>query len=66
MVEVISNAKIDFIVVAVTIMIHQSLAESADHFWWPAEFENVANVYIKNIKHLENPGPLLLTAPSSV
>ena len=38
--------------------------ESAGHFWQPEEFENVANPYFKNLEHLQNPGHLLLTAPS--
>ena len=44
-------------------MIRQLLADSAGHFWQPAEFENVANPYIENLKHLQNLGHLLLTAP---
>ena len=55
---------IDFIVVAITIMLRRSLAESAGHFWWPAEFENVANPDFENLKHLQNPGHLSLTKPS--
>ena len=45
-------------------MLHRSLAESAGHFWCPAEFENVANPYIGNLKHLQDPGHLSMTAPS--
>ena len=41
-----------------------SLAESAGHFWHPAEFENAANPDFENLKHLQNPGHLSLTAPS--
>ena len=40
------------------------LAESAGHFWWPAEFENVAKSDFENLKHLQNPGHLPLTAAS--
>ena len=40
------------------------LAESAGHFWWPAEFENVANPDFENPKHLQNPGHLPMTAAS--
>ena len=40
------------------------IAESAGHFWQPAEFENVANPYFENLKHLQNPGHLSLTALS--
>ena len=47
------NDKIDFVFVAINIMLHQSLAESADHFWWPAELENVANLDFENLKHLK-------------
>ena len=42
-------------------MLHFLLAESAGHFWQPAEIENVANQYFENIKHLKNPRHLLLT-----
>ena len=45
-------------------MIRRSLADSAGQFWWPEEFENVANPYFKNLKHLQNPGHLLLTKSS--
>ena len=45
-------------------MLRRSLAESTGHFWWPAEFENVANPYFENLKHLQNPGHLSLTAYS--
>ena len=55
---------IDFIVVAISIMLRRSLAESAGHFWWPAEFENVASPDYENLKHLQNPGHLSLTTPS--
>ena len=52
---------IDFIFFAIIIMLRWSLAESAGHFWWPAEFENVANPDFENLKHLQNPGHLPLT-----
>ena len=55
---------IDFIVVAITIVLRWSLDESAGRFWWPAEFENVENPYVKNLKHLQNSGHLSLTAPT--
>ena len=45
-------------------MIYWLLTESAGHFWWPTEFENVANKDFEHLKHLENRGHLLLTAPS--
>ena len=64
MVEVRSNVKIYFIVVSVTIMLYRSLGESAGQFWQSAEFENVANQYFENLKHLQNPGDLLLAAAS--
>ena len=51
----------DFIVVAATIMLRRLLAESAGHFWWPAEFEDVANSDFENIKHFHNPEHLPLT-----
>ena len=43
-------------------MLHRSLAESAGHFWQPAKFENMANPDFKDLKHLQNPGSLLITA----
>ena len=49
---------------AITIMLRRSLAESAGHFWQPAEFENVANPDFENLKHLQNPGYLSQTTPS--
>ena len=52
-IEVINNLNMDF---AINVMLRQSLAESAGHFWWPSEFENVANPYFENAKHLQNPG----------
>ena len=45
-------------------MLRRSLAEIASHFWWPVEFENVANPDFESLKHLQNPGHLSLTAPS--
>ena len=45
-------------------MLHQSFADSAGNFWWPEEFEKVANPYFNNLKHLQNPGHLLLTTSS--
>ena len=45
-------------------MLRWSLAESSGHFWWPEEFENVENLDFGNLKHLQNPGHLSLTAPS--
>ena len=45
-------------------MLRRSLAENAGHFWWPAEFKNMANPYFENLKHLRNPGHLSLTEPS--
>ena len=45
-------------------MLRQLLAESAGTFWWPAEFENVANPDSEIFKHLQNSGHLSLTAPS--
>ena len=45
-------------------MLLRPLANSAGHFWWPAEFKNVANPDFGNLKHLQNPGHLSLTAPS--
>ena len=63
MVEVSSNVKIGFIVIYIIIMLHWSLTESAGDCWQPAEFENVANLDFENLKHLQNPGHLLLTEP---
>ena len=45
-------------------MIRWSISESPSRFWWPSEFENVANPAFKNLKHFQNPGHLLLTEPS--
>ena len=42
-------------------MLRRFLADSAVHFWWPEEFENVANPYFDHLKHLQNPGHLSLT-----
>ena len=64
-VEVSSNVKIRFIVVNITIMLFRYLAESFGHCWWPAEFENVANPHFETLKHLQNPGHLLLTETST-
>ena len=64
MVEFISNVKIEFIVIAITIMIRQLLDESAGQFLQPAEFENEANPDFENLKHLQNSGQLSLTAHS--
>ena len=47
-------------------MLRPSHAESDGHFWQPAEFENVANPDFENLKHLQNPGHLSLTAPSII
>ena len=44
-------------------MLRWSLFESAGHFWQSAEYENVTNLDLENIKHLQNHGHLLLTAP---
>ena len=45
-------------------MLRRLLANIAGHFWWPEESENVANPYFNNLKHLQNPGHLLLTKSS--
>ena len=45
-------------------MIRRYLADSAGQFWWPEEFEDVTNPYFDNLKHLLNPGHLLLTKSS--
>ena len=45
-------------------MIRPLLADSANNFCWPEEFENLANPDFKNLKHLQNSGHLSLTAPS--
>ena len=37
-------------------MLLQLLAESAGHFWWPAESENLENPDFKNLKHLQKSG----------
>ena len=43
---------------AITSMLGWSLFDSAVQFWWPTEFENVANPDFENIEHLQNPGHL--------
>ena len=40
--------------------------DSSGHFWHPEEFKNVANPDFENIKHLQNPGHLPLTAASII
>ena len=45
-------------------MLRRSLADSTGHFWQPTEFKNAENPDFENLKHLHNPGHLLLTAPS--
>ena len=64
-VEVYSNFKTYLIVVTITIMIRWSHDESAGLFWWPAEFENVANPDFESFKHLQNRGHLPLTESST-
>ena len=46
-------------------MLYRSLGESACHFWHPEEFENVSNPDFENLKHLQNPGYLPLTAANA-
>ena len=57
---------IDLIVLVITIILCWSLGESAGHFWKPEKFENVANSDFENLKHLQKPGDLSLTAPSII
>ena len=64
MVEFSSNVNMDFIVIAITIMLCRSLAESVGHSWWPEEFKNVVDLDFENLKHLQNPGHLSLTEAS--
>ena len=59
-VEVSSNVRIEFIVVAITMMLHLLPAESAGHFWQPVEIESLANLDFEHLKHLQNPGHLPL------
>ena len=47
-------------------MLRRLLAESDGRFWKTVEFENVANPDFKNLKHLQNPGHLSLTVPSTI
>ena len=65
MIEKISNIRINFIVVVITIMIHQSHVENAGHFWQLVEFEKWANPDFENLKHLQNPGHLPLNEAST-
>ena len=44
-------------------MLHQFLALSVVRFWRPENFEYPANPNLGNLKHLQNHGHLLLTAP---
>ena len=46
------------IVESITTIPRRLLAESAGHFWWSVEFENVANPDFKNLKNLQNHGHL--------
>ena len=64
MIEINNNFRIEFTVVAITIMLCWFLSESAGHFCQPAEFEYVANTHFENLKHLKNPGHLSLNVPS--
>ena len=41
-------------------MIHWPISASADHFWRPAELENVSNLDFENLKHLKNRGNVSL------
>ena len=52
-IEVINNLDIYF---AITVMLRRSRDESAGHFWWTAEFENMENPEFENLKHLQKPG----------
>ena len=63
-VEVSSNVKIYFIVVAITIMIRRLHDDSAGKFWCQVEYENVKNPDFENIKHLQSTEHLSMTAPS--
>ena len=62
--EVNSNIKVYFVVVAIAIVLCRFLAESAAYFLWPADFENVVKLYFGNLKHMKNPRHLLLTVSS--
>ena len=46
-------------------MLRLLLAESAGNFWKPVEFENAANPDFEYLKHLQNPGYLSHTEPST-
>ena len=46
----------EFIVFAITTMLHQMFADSASHFWQPEEYENVVNTDFESLKHLQNLG----------
>ena len=48
----------------ISIALYWSLAESAGHFWWPEEFKSVENPDLEDLKNLQKPGNLLLTAAS--
>ena len=51
---------IDFIVVAISIMLSRLLADSDGHFLQLEEFEDVENPDFENIKHMQNLGHFLL------
>ena len=62
MVEVITNVKIEFIVVSIIITLCWSLAAGAGHFWRPEKPKNLENPDFENIKHLQNLGYFLINA----
>ena len=45
-----------------TITLSRLLAASAGHFWWPEKSENLENLDLENLNHLQNLGRFFLTA----
>ena len=64
MIEVNNKIRIEFIVVAITIILRRLLTDRVDCFWQPAEFENVANLDFEHFKHLQSSGHLPLIEAS--
>ena len=63
MIEVNNMIRIYLIVVVIIIMLFWLINDISGHFWNSEESENVANLDFKNIKLLQNPVHLSLTAP---
>ena len=53
--------RIIFFIIAIIITLNQLFAASYARFWWLSKFENLANPYFVNLKHLQNYEHFLLT-----